>query len=157
VTSLANGTSIVVRVNDRGPFHPGRIIDLSYTAALRLGILERGSGEVEVESILFGMDELLSPLQAVASIESRPLELPLRTEPGGVFVQLGVFGNFANAESFLAHVANHLRDVDVQARARQSDGRYRVLVGPYPDRASAARAVERLRGAIGVDATIHAE
>ncbi|WP_420472828.1 septal ring lytic transglycosylase RlpA family protein [Noviherbaspirillum sp. ST9] len=52
VTNLANGKQVVVRVNDRGPFHSGRIIDLSYTAALKLGYLGKGSSELEVERIL---------------------------------------------------------------------------------------------------------
>lgn len=52
VTNLANGRQVVVRVNDRGPFHAGRIIDLSYTAALKLGYLGKGSSELEVERIL---------------------------------------------------------------------------------------------------------
>src|SRR4029077_19560470 len=54
VTNVATGRSVVVRVNDRGPFHPGRVIDLSYAAAYRLGLAQKGSGEVEVESILPG-------------------------------------------------------------------------------------------------------
>lgn len=52
VTNVATGTQVIVRVNDRGPFHSGRIIDLSYTAALKLGYLGRGSSELEVERLL---------------------------------------------------------------------------------------------------------
>jgi len=52
VTNLSNGRSIVVRVNDRGPFHPERIIDLSYAAAYKLGFVNAGSVRVEVEAIL---------------------------------------------------------------------------------------------------------
>lgn len=52
VTNLENGRSVVVRINDRGPFHSGRLIDLSYTAAHKLGYADRGSARVEVESIL---------------------------------------------------------------------------------------------------------
>ena len=52
VTNIANGKSVVVRVNDRGPFHSGRIIDLSYTAAYKLGYVKNGSTRVEVETIL---------------------------------------------------------------------------------------------------------
>lgn len=52
VTHLASGRSVVVRINDRGPFHAGRVIDLSYAAASRLGILQGGSAEVEVETVL---------------------------------------------------------------------------------------------------------
>ncbi|HIX61295.1 MAG TPA: septal ring lytic transglycosylase RlpA family protein [Candidatus Halomonas stercoripullorum] len=51
VTSLDNGRSVIVRVNDRGPFHSDREIDLSYAAAARLDILERGTGRVKVEAI----------------------------------------------------------------------------------------------------------
>ncbi len=54
VTNVANGKSVVVRVNDRGPFHEDRLIDLSYIAAQRLGLLGRGSGMVEVEAIIPG-------------------------------------------------------------------------------------------------------
>jgi rare lipoprotein A len=51
VTNLENGKSIVVRVNDRGPFKPGRIIDVSYTAALKLGMTSKGTARVEVEAL----------------------------------------------------------------------------------------------------------
>ena len=54
VTNLANGRSIVVRINDRGPFHSERIIDLSYAAAYKLGYVGAGSAKVEVEAILPG-------------------------------------------------------------------------------------------------------
>jgi rare lipoprotein A len=58
VTNLANGKSIVVRVNDRGPFHPDRIIDLSYAAAVKLGYMEAGTAEVEVEVVdIVGVDD----------------------------------------------------------------------------------------------------
>jgi rare lipoprotein A len=54
VTNLRSGASVVVRINDRGPFHSERIIDLSYAAAYRLGLIGSGSGEVEVEAIVPG-------------------------------------------------------------------------------------------------------
>lgn len=58
VTNLANGRSILVRVNDRGPFHPDRIIDLSYAAAVKLGYMEAGTAEVEVEVVdIAGVDD----------------------------------------------------------------------------------------------------
>jgi peptidoglycan lytic transglycosylase len=64
VTNVASGKSVIVRVNDRGPFLHDRIIDLSYAAAYRLGIAQRGSGEVEVEAIL--------PETLVASAQAKP-------------------------------------------------------------------------------------
>ena len=54
VTNLANGRSVVVRVNDRGPFHAGRAIDLSYAAAYKLGYIAQGSAKVEIEQIVPG-------------------------------------------------------------------------------------------------------
>ncbi len=54
VTNLDNGESVVVRVNDRGPFHEGRVVDLSYAAAVRLGIVARGTGRVEVRALVPG-------------------------------------------------------------------------------------------------------
>lgn len=54
VTNLSNGRSVVVRINDRGPFHRDRIIDLSYAAAYKLGYLRSGSARVEVEALLPG-------------------------------------------------------------------------------------------------------
>ena len=59
VTNLANGRSVVVRINDRGPFHADRLIDLSYAAAYRLGYATAGSANVEVEAILPGKNAAL--------------------------------------------------------------------------------------------------
>lgn len=82
VTNLSNGAQVIVRVNDRGPFHSNRIIDLSYTAALKLGYLGKGSSELEVERLL--PDEIARiaankssgaqrPPEAAAIAYSRPL------------------------------------------------------------------------------------
>ncbi|MBA3486750.1 MAG: septal ring lytic transglycosylase RlpA family protein [Lysobacter sp.] len=64
VTNLENGKSVVVRVNDRGPFHDGRIVDLSYAAAVKLGITRRGTGKVEVRALTPGSD---APAYAAAA------------------------------------------------------------------------------------------
>ena len=60
VTNLDNGESVIVRVNDRGPFHDGRVVDLSYAAAVRLGITQRGTGNVEVRALQPGESNLLA-------------------------------------------------------------------------------------------------
>lgn len=86
VTNLSNGKQVVVRVNDRGPFHSGRIIDLSYTAALKLGYLGKGSSELEVERILpeeiarMGKGEkqvrvAATPVQETAAVVAMPVNL----------------------------------------------------------------------------------
>ncbi|HVY08340.1 MAG TPA: septal ring lytic transglycosylase RlpA family protein [Burkholderiales bacterium] len=76
VTNLANGKSVVVRVNDRGPFHEDRLIDLSWLAAQRLGLIGRGSGMVEVEMIIPGDTPSPPPVAAVATSPQPSAEPP---------------------------------------------------------------------------------
>jgi len=73
VTNLDNGKSVVVRVNDRGPFHDGRVIDLSYAAAVKLGITARGTGNVEVRG-LTAKDMAKEPM--LARVETKPSPAP---------------------------------------------------------------------------------
>jgi rare lipoprotein A len=167
VTSLATGRTVIVRVNDRGPFLHDRLIDLSYAAASRLGIAQKGSGEVEVEAIIPGEAVLVAsaplPPVAEAAAAATPLELspgeagatvPVARADGGFAVQLGAFANFANAQNFISRVANQLAPVGVEAKVRQVNGRFRVFVGPYPTREDAKRTADRLRDALGLPSTI---
>ena len=157
VTSLASGKSVVVRVNDRGPFHPGRVIDLSYAAAYRIGIAQRGSGEVEVESVLPAdapptIAASLPPVAAGQMMTGQPM--PVGEEGGGYVVQLGAFANYANAQAFVAHVANQIAALGVEANVHEKEGLYRVVVGPYPTRDDAKRAGDRLRDAFQLDSLV---
>ncbi len=158
VTSVATGKSVIVRVNDRGPFHAGRVIDLSYAAAHRLGIAQQGSGEVEVESVLPTTAPTLNaaaPLPQVAAVDVGPATVaPIRQEAGGYLVQLGAFANYANAQNFVVHLANQSGVASVEAKVRQVDGLFRVFVGPYPTRDDARRALDSLRDSAGLDGTI---
>ncbi|RDZ27344.1 septal ring lytic transglycosylase RlpA family protein [Lysobacter silvisoli] len=74
VTNLDNGKSVVVRVNDRGPFHDGRVIDLSYAAAVKLGITQRGTGRVEVRALHPGEDAPPVLAAAPKPPEAKPTE-----------------------------------------------------------------------------------
>ena len=159
VTNVATGRSVVVRVNDRGPFLHDRIIDLSYAAANRIGIAAKGSGEVEVEAIVPGEGGTLAaavPLPPVVTTTAlRPAEatqlVPISSETAGGFaVQLGAFQNFNNAQTFLAHVQTQLATAQLEPRVREANGLYRVYVGPYSDRDEARRVAERLTNAFGV-------
>jgi rare lipoprotein A len=158
VTSVATGKSVVVRVNDRGPFHPGRVIDLSYAAAYRIGIAQKGSGEVEVESILPGDAPPLGapvPLPPVAASEALPAaSMAVAADAGGYVVQLGAFANNANAQNFVANMANQTAGLGVEPKVRQADGLFRVIVGPYPTRDEAKRGADRLREAFGLDGVV---
>jgi peptidoglycan lytic transglycosylase len=160
VTALASGKSVVVRVNDRGPFHPGRVIDLSYAAAYRIGIAQRGSGEVEVESVFPGDAPVTAaavPLPPVASSEAAAAgPMPVGQEAGGYIIQLGAFANNANAQTFVAHIANQISMLGVEAKVHETGGLYRVVVGPYPTRDDAKRTGDRLRDALGLETMVKA-
>jgi rare lipoprotein A len=79
VTNLENGKSVVVRVNDRGPFHDGRVIDLSYAAAVKLGIVARGTGRVEVRALVPGEDDGRRYASTAGSPAATPA--PVQTAP----------------------------------------------------------------------------
>lgn len=174
VTNVATGKSVVVRVNDRGPFLHGRVIDLSYAAAHRVGIAARGSGEVEVEAIIPGDSPALvaaAPLPPVAKVEAvapAAVVMPATAAatagttapaPGtapstGFAVQLGAFQNYANAQTFLAHVQGQLASAQVEPKVRETRGMYRVYVGPYADRDEARRVADRITNAFGMATAI---
>ncbi len=135
VTNLKNGKSVVVRVNDRGPFKDGRIIDLSYTAAAKLDMIKAGTTFVEVRA--------LTTMQKAAPPTAPPATSDL-------YVQAGAFGNEANATRLLGQLrSNGVRNAFV--RADEIDGKtlYRVRVGPIPTVPEFDRVVKRLR-ALGV-------
>jgi len=163
VTNVATGRSVIVRVNDRGPFLQGRIIDLSYAAANRVGIAARGSGEVEVESIIPGESPMLTaqaPLPPVARAVEAPPAAPVTPQPpqpqvaGGYAVQLGAFQSYNNAQNFLAHVQGQLADAKVEPKVREANGLYRVYVGPYADRDEARRVADRITNVFGMATTV---
>jgi len=163
VTGIATGRSVIVRVNDRGPFLHDRVIDLSYAAAHRIGIAQKGSGEVEVEAILPGTTTMraAAPLPPVASAAETPTPPRAAVEPmampgttAGFAVQLGAFGSHANAQNFLEHVQNQLANAQVEPKIRQVAGLFRVYVGPYAGRDEARRVAQRLATAFGFATTV---
>ncbi|HVF64459.1 MAG TPA: septal ring lytic transglycosylase RlpA family protein [Casimicrobiaceae bacterium] len=163
VTNVMNGRSVVVRVNDRGPFLHGRVIDLSYAAAHRLDVASRGSGEVVVEALL--PDEAtpsVARLPAVAKSETDAVARPpvvaeAAQKETGFVVQLGAFANFANAQAFVSHVGNQMQAAQVEPRVRQSQGLWRVYVGPYAGREEARRVADRIASAFGLPASVSAQ
>jgi rare lipoprotein A len=167
VTSVATGKSVVVRVNDRGPFLHDRIIDLSYAAAERIGVAQKGSGEVIVESIIPGDTVVASALPPVAAAPTEPLVQPApaslpRSEAapptpavsGRFVVQLGAFRDYGNAQNFLARSQAAVAGIAGEPRVSQFNGLWRVYVGPYADAAEAKRMGDRLYAALGMDNTV---
>jgi rare lipoprotein A len=161
VTNVANGRTVVVRVNDRGPFLNNRVIDLSYAAAWKLGYLEQGSALVEVETLL--PDRTLvatAPSQGPErgavlprAAEASPPEatrVPVEAEAGGIYLQLGAFADRDNAENFRARLALEFATLDRPAEVYRKDGIFRLHVGPYRTRAEALAAADRLKEALDV-------
>lgn len=138
VTNLQNGRSIVVRVNDRGPFVNHRIIDLSYTAAAKIGMLQHGTAMVEVQSIdpaapIIGAAPTVAatPTVAASPTAMAPLTLPPAPATAALFIQAGAFANFANAQRLAAQLRG--RDYGhVFVRSDKVAGRriFRVRIGP---------------------------
>jgi len=157
VTNVANGKSVIVRVNDRGPFHEDRLIDLSYVAAQRLGLVGHGSGIVEVEAIIPG-NELPPSVTAAAVPEAVPAPTPapaaVSAEPGGIYVQLGAFSVVQNADAFLRKMRIDLGWLADSMNVYRKDGLYRVHAGPYSSREEAGRAAERVQRELGFKALV---
>ena len=138
VTNLANGRSVVVRVNDRGPFHADRIIDLSYAAAFRLGYADAGSARVEVEAVLPGAPVAVPSVVAVAA--AAPTEQARVESASGLYLQLGAFSSREAAESFRARLYGQLTWLSDALQVVAGGSLYRLHLGPYRT-PEAARAI----------------
>ena len=131
VTNLKNGRKVIVRINDRGPFHSSRIIDLSYVAAKKLGYDQLGTSDVEVlaiDPVRFQQNSVEMPRMAY----QRPKTgAPL---PGKTFLQAGAFAARSSAEQKREHLAVST-SYPVEVRESRVNGRtlFKVLVGPIAD------------------------
>jgi rare lipoprotein A len=141
VTSLQTGKSVVVRVNDRGPFHSDRLIDLSYSAAYKLGLVRNGSGKVRVESI----DPADWAATQVAATGEKSVSAGADNAASGFWLQLGAFGVQANAEQMLARVRAQVAEMADRLRLVDGGGVVRVRAGPYASRADADEAAALVR------------
>lgn len=137
VTNLANGKQVIVRVNDRGPFHPGRIIDLSYAAAFRLGMLGAGTAHVEVEAI----NPLTWNTRTAVHRIPEPAPAPVVQRPSreagmesNQFVQAGAFSSEVSAQQLAVKLSGDTRQI---ARVERIGGLYKVLIGPVGLRSDA--------------------
>lgn len=148
VTNPRNGKTVVVRINDRGPFLNGRIVDLSYAAANRIGIVQVGSGEVTLDLLLppYNLSTrtprssvaAASPIVTTPTPPIAPPTAPIapNPSPNGVsganatqyFVQLAAFGNFANAQTFQQRMTVELNNTPL---VKQAGGLFRVQLGPF--------------------------
>lgn len=182
VTNVQTGKSVVVRITDRGPFHADRIIDLSYTASYKLGFINGGSGQVEVEAIIPGEPmgttyaQLTPPLRSGSSDDKDDIEqlsrrmakeeLPVQTLPAsslgtdssvsakGVYLQLGAFANADNAENLKIHLLRELDWLGEPMRVQAGGGIHRLQLGPYANRQEADKIAEKIRISHGLKPTV---
>jgi rare lipoprotein A len=140
VTNLENQRSIIVRINDRGPFHNDRILDLSYAAAYKLGFSDKGTALVHVESIVAGQPNVM-----LAGNTASPAPLTLASSGGNRYLQAGAFSDLSAAQR-LSDRLRGLTGMPVIIRSVQGQNSnqqlHRVRVGPISD----SREIERISG-----------
>lgn len=163
VTHLTNGRRVIVRVNDRGPFHADRIIDLSYAAALRLDYLRDGSADVRVELITPQEIDALQNIASAtpASVAPTPIVTPVTNTPApsvvtagsarGVFVQLGAFASESNAWVLHSRLVRELGPLADQLQIVAAGDRWRLQLGPFNERADAQQAARQIAQWLGLN------
>jgi len=148
VTNLENGRSVIVRVNDRGPFVANRIIDLSYVAAVKLGVWPKGTAMVEVR----GIDPRHADTGAHRAEHRTAMTKPQKTHSPRLYVQVGAYAETANARRAANRAqATHLGRVEINRVRVGGKTLYRVRLGPLSDADAADRVSARLR-AMGLGA-----
>jgi rare lipoprotein A len=158
VTNLKNGKSVIVKINDRGPFVANRLIDLSYAAASKLGMLGAGTALVEVQAV--GPGDLPPPavtapapvtaVAAVAGLPAVPLATPAVPPPPAagnpqIFLQVGAYSERANADHAVTTLtAGGVSHAFVEAASEGARTLYKVRIGPLAD----VDAVDKLSGSL---------
>ncbi|WP_211245227.1 septal ring lytic transglycosylase RlpA family protein [Thermonema rossianum] len=163
VTNLANGKSVVVRINDRGPYAHGRIIDLTKAAAIQLDMVRTGTAKVLVEEVAAPEPtDSEVPAVPVGAEESAPVAQKFKTGhtysmwgterfPKGVGLQVGSYRDVENAIDQCRTLIKEGGLEEVYIQVGWSGGRiYRVIVGAYPTREEALLLLPRIR-ALGMD------
>ncbi|MGH8398145.1 MAG: septal ring lytic transglycosylase RlpA family protein [Gammaproteobacteria bacterium] len=137
VTNLQNGKSVIVKVNDRGPFVANRIIDLSYAAASRIGMLGNGTALVDVSAVTPG--EPTPPIGAGSNVPMQSGAPSVNAATGTatkpqIFVQVGAFANQSNAERVLRRLqASAISRAFILTEIQNGITFYKVRIGPMPD------------------------
>ncbi|MGN0919087.1 MAG: septal ring lytic transglycosylase RlpA family protein [Oxalobacter sp.] len=164
VTSLENGKQVIVRVNDRGPFLSGRLIDLTYTAAYKLGYVNKGSGRVEVELLLPDEIERIqngSTTTYTGTASTKPIsafkigksQIDTRTTTSavtaasvasGYYVQFGAYQSIGNAQSHQDRYSRLWPGHYPVIKTVPHDGLYKLMAGPFPTKEEASLARQEM-------------
>lgn len=132
VTNLRNQRRVIVRVNDRGPFHHNRIIDLSYAAAKKLGITGHGTGMVEIRAIDPHQPQTPARQYAQSSPAKKSLGNPLNQPKNNyrLFLQVGAFSSRDNAEQLRSRLLAQMDSLTINTGYSEEKNIYRVRIGP---------------------------
>jgi len=144
VTNLDNGRSVIVKINDRGPFVKNRLIDLSYAAALKLGVVGSGTAPVEVRAI--------DPRHPDTVVAEQPAPRPVATtqsvadHAARLYLQVGAFLSRLNAERLRNRLSQEMAraNVEIQQGFSNQQTVYRVRIGPLVSVGDADRMAEDL-------------
>ena len=154
VTNLRNNRKAIVKVNDRGPFHEGRIIDLSYAAATKLGVAETGTAPVVIRVIENEKPAVVVPVADVAAdavigaaIVEQSVEIPVEELVGDQFyVQVAAFSSEENARNMLNDLIDKkFLSVRVHVDTANDKFLFRVRIGPVPTKFIAEKLVLQLK------------
>ncbi len=145
VTDLSNGRSVIVRVNDRGPFLNNRLIDLSYAAAAKLGMLRTGTALVEVDGIVPGETPVQTARAKSAATAEESAGKSAISDPPLLFLQVGAFVSKRNAETLRRQLEQaDFKQVCVQRSRTASYAPFRVRIGPLPSVTDSDRLAQRI-------------
>lgn len=129
VTHLENGRSVIVKVNDRGPFHENRIIDLSYSAAQKLGVTGKGTGAVEVTAIDPDTYQQKKPYEPAIKRPSAISTYPAQNNYK-LYLQVGAFTDKANANKLQKRLSRMFKARKIHSNFASDKNIYRVRIGP---------------------------
>ena len=140
VTNLKNGRSVIVRVNDRGPFHGDRLIDLSYSAAAKLDILQYGTGQVEIRAIdTQQVATAAPPAESVAVPDAMQANEAL-------YLQVGAFSSRGNAQRMQADLLSQdIGAVRIVETSTEAGTFFKVQVGPLASHTEVNRVTQDLK------------
>jgi len=158
VTNTENGKSVIVRINDRGPFKKDRVIDLSFAAAYKLRLSDKGSGSVEVElidprqfSALKKTSDAITEKfkeKEVVSVQTKSVDI---LEPSdAIFIQAGAFKNEKNADLLLKQLTDMKLENSPPSKKQFSEDLFHVVIGPFNSKDEATRISDLIKSKIKI-------
>lgn len=158
VTNTENGKSVIVRINDRGPFKKDRVIDLSFAAAYKLRLSDKGSGPVEVElidprqfsALKKTSDAITEKIKEkeVVSVQTKSVDILELSD--AIFIQAGAFKNEKNADLLLKQLTDMKLENSPPSKKQFSEDLFHVVIGPFNSKDEATRISDLIKSKIKI-------